>query len=89
MVHTFDHIAECTLAYHLLHLVSETYLVALLESVVALIIIKTIIHESFQLRWLVLISFRCHKPNLVVLFDLCALKSRQVLVTGLLTSLLA
>jgi hypothetical protein len=46
VVNTLNHIAESTLAYHLLHLVSETYLVALLKSVVALIVIETIIYES-------------------------------------------
>ena len=77
MVDTLYHIAKSTLAYNFLHLVSETYLVTFLETVVAFVVIEAIVHKSFELCGLVLVGFWCHEPNFIIFFYLCALKSRQ------------
>jgi hypothetical protein len=54
VVQTANHITEGTLAYYLFNFVAVADLITALKSVVALIIVKTVVYESFQLCRLVL-----------------------------------
>jgi hypothetical protein len=54
VVQTANHITESTLAYYLFNFVAVADLITALKSVVALIIVKTVVYESFQLCRLVL-----------------------------------
>jgi len=57
VVQAANHITESTLAYYLFNFVAVADLVPALKSVVALIIVKTVVYESFQLCRLVLFFF--------------------------------
>ena len=54
VVQTANHITESTLAYYLFNFVAVADLIPALKSVVALIIVETVVYESFQLCRLVL-----------------------------------
>ena len=54
VVQAADNITEGTLAYYLFNFVAVADLITALKSVVALIIVKTVVYESFQLCRLVL-----------------------------------
>lgn len=54
VVQTANHITESTLANYLFNFVAVADLITALKSVVALIIVKTVVYESFQLCRLVL-----------------------------------
>ena len=86
VVHTSDHIAESAFANYVLNLVPIANVVALNVPVVALLVVKSIVHESFQLRWLVLLAGVRDEPNVVKVFDLCPFEIGQVLVRQHLAS---
>lgn len=56
MVNALNYISESAFADDFLDFVAVANLVALFESVVPLIVVKTIVHQTFQLRWLVFVS---------------------------------
>jgi len=54
VVQAANHITESTLAYYLFNFVAVADLITALKSVVALIIVETVVYKSFQLCRLVL-----------------------------------
>jgi hypothetical protein len=56
VVNALNYISESAFADDFLDFVAVANLVALFESVVPLIVVKTIVHQTFQLRWLVFVS---------------------------------
>lgn len=87
VVQAANHITEGTLAYYLFNFVAVADLITALKSVVALIIVKTVVYESFQLCRLVLFILGRQEPNLLIFLDFCTLKCRQQLICSELLGL--
>ena len=80
MIVALNDISKSTFADNLLDFVTIPNLVALLESVIAFLVIKSGVYEPFQLSGQIFDASRCNKPNFFEFFNLRFFKLGQAIV---------
>jgi hypothetical protein len=68
VVHTFDYLTECSLSDNLNQLVSVSYVIIHLDSVISFFIVESIVNQSFKLGWLNLFIVFAEIVNLFIFF---------------------